>query len=118
MSRFYFILKMKIQQLSLFITLLLALSPFETMAQETPKNQYPEDFVQQYMADCKERSVTEGVPPEDTETFCTCTLNEFQSQYTLEQFKKLTADSKENQDAADALSEVGFSCFEPILYEE
>jgi len=109
---------MKIQQLSLIITLLLTLYPFKTLAQETANNQYPEDFVNQYMTDCKERALSEGVPPEDADTFCICTLNKFQSQYTFEEFKQLTSDSKENQDAADNLSEVGYVCFDEILFED
>lgn len=88
----------------------------------TPKliadNRYPQDFVSNYLKDCRQSAAEEGVPQQDTQNFCNCTLNQFQSQYSLNEFKQLTQRSNQSQQAADALTEVGSSCFEEILYEE
>lgn len=109
--------------------LLLTLIPFvlpltaysakaETLiAQQTSKNQYPQDFVVDYMKTCTKRATSQGLVQDDANTMCSCTLNKFQSQYSVEQFKKLRQDSQNNQEAAQILSEVGYSCLDQILYK-
>ncbi len=82
-------------------------------------NPYPEDFIANYMTDCQQMSQAGGIPPEDSQIFCRCTINQFQDQYTLEQFEQLTKESENNnQEASDNLSEVGYACLEEILYED
>lgn len=104
---------MKYQYLFLLTTLL-------AQTETTPvTNPYPADFITDYMTSCKERSLAESIPPEDTEILCTCTINVFQDKYTFEEFQQLTAESENNnQEARDSLSEVGYICLDEILYED
>jgi hypothetical protein len=81
-------------------------------------HQYPADYIQKYLKDCLQTSMEEGLTEPDANKLCNCTLAQFQARYSLDEFKQLTAKSKTDQMAADALFEVGQSCFETILYEE
>jgi hypothetical protein len=86
--------------------------------QSKPKtNTYPPEYVIEYLQNCVKTSMQEGLLQPEAKTLCDCTLNKFQQKYTLEEFKRLTAASKTDQTAADALVEVGQLCFETILYE-
>jgi len=75
----------------------------------TPKHEYPQDFITQYMEDCREMAIAEGLLPEDAEIVCTCTLDRFQQQYSYEEYQQLPQETKE---------EVGYDCFDELLYEE
>ncbi|GAB4231995.1 MAG: hypothetical protein Kow0049_14610 [Stanieria sp.] len=86
--------------------------------QSQPKtNTYPPEYISEYLQNCVKTSMQEGLLQPEAKTLCDCTLNKFQQKYTLEEFKQLTAASKTDQTAADALVEVGQLCFETILYE-
>ena len=100
--------------LSTIVTVNLAMS--NSIKAEDSK--YPEEFVQQYQAECVPTSVAEGLSEEEAEKLCECTLNKFQSQYQLEEFQQLTIDSLEDEQAEAVLVEVGQVCFEEMLYEQ
>ena len=91
--------------------------------EETPTNssettyQYPQDYAQNYLQDCIQTAMQEGLVEEDAKTLCNCTLDNFQQQYSLSEFKQLTAASKTDNNASDALIEVGELCLETILFE-
>ena len=85
-------------------------------AQKT--NEYPGDFLQDYTQECIQTSMGEGLEEIDAQKLCDCTINEFQGQYSLEEFKKLTAASATDETAETTLIEVGQVCFEQILYEQ
>jgi uncharacterized membrane protein len=109
----------------LLLTLLPAIFPLTAygvraeslIAQQIPKYQYPQDFVADYLKTCNQRAMSQGLAKEDANTMCNCTLNKFQSQYSVEQFKKLRQDSINNQQATHTLNEVGYSCLDQILYQ-
>lgn len=108
-----------------FYSFLLALSLFATgriavaeSSVDSESNQYPEEFIQKYSAECMQTSIGEGLSEAEAATLCDCTINKFQSQYKLEEFKQLTADSLNDQNAQATLVEVGQVCFEQILYEQ
>ena len=82
------------------------------------QNRYPDSYVSNYLKSCMQRSQAEGLPQEQAQSLCSCTISRFQSQYTIEQFKALTEAAKDNPEAAAALTDVGESCFEEILYVE
>jgi hypothetical protein len=81
-------------------------------------HQYPADFIQSYNQECMQTSMGEGLAAEEATRLCQCTVKEFQRQYSLTEFKRLTAAAANNQASEAALVEVGQSCFEQILYEE
>lgn len=90
----------------------------ENLIKSSDANQYPEEFVQEYATECIQTSMGEGLAATEAEQLCDCTINKFQSQYELEEFKQLTVDSLNDQNAEATLVEVGQVCFEQILYEQ
>lgn len=104
------------------LTFLLLISS-STIATETKNNDdftetYPPEFVSDYAQECTQTSMEEGLTAKEAQTLCQCTISEFQRQYTLEEFKKLTAASATDETAENTLIEVGQICFESILYEQ
>lgn len=79
--------------------------------------QYPPEFVSTYSRECIQTSIAEGLEEAEASKLCDCTLNKFQQQYTLQEFKQLTIDSNSDQASQDALIETGQVCFEELLYE-
>ena len=78
------------------------------------KKEYPQDFAETYQASCKFNAVAKGLSGEQAEILCNCTLNQFQSQYTLEKFQKLLADSAK-EETPEELIEVGELCAEELI---
>ncbi len=85
---------------------------------QTPKlqddNEYPQDFAEAYQASCKFNAVAKGLSQEQAETLCNCTLNQFQSKYTLEKFQKLLEESTK-EETPEELIEVGELCAEKLI---
>lgn len=79
--------------------------------------QYPQDYTQNYLQDCIQTSMLEGLGEEDAKTLCNCTLNKFQQKYSLAEFKQLAATSQTDDNAAIPLIEVGELCLETILFQ-
>ena len=102
---------------------LLSLSLFSgvAVAQETtnpaPANLYSAEFIEDYDRECIETSMSEGLAQTDAQNLCDCTIEEFQRQYSMEEFQQLTLASATDEEAETALVEVGQFCFEQILYE-
>jgi hypothetical protein len=92
------------------------------VAKNTPSSNaietYPPEFVQDYSQECLQTSMGEGLEATEARILCRCTIKEFQNQYTLEEFKQLTAKSATDKTAENTLIEVGQVCFEQILYEQ
>jgi hypothetical protein len=81
-------------------------------------HQYPANFVQSYNQECMQTSMQEGLDKAEAKRLCDCTINEFERQYSLTEFKQLTAASRTDKASENTLVEVGQFCFEQILYEE
>ncbi len=81
-------------------------------------HQYPAEFVQDYNQECIQTSMEEGLAEIEAKRLCDCTINEFERQYNLAEFRNLTAASTTDKEAETALIEVGQFCFEQILYEQ
>lgn len=81
-------------------------------------HQYPAEFVQSYNQECMQTSMQEGLDKAEAKRLCDCTINEFERQYSLTEFKRLTAASRTDKASETTLVEVGQFCFEQILYEE
>ncbi|MGD1807874.1 hypothetical protein ACP6PL_20900 [Dapis sp. BLCC M126] len=78
------------------------------------KNEYPQDFAEAYQASCQFNAVAKGLPGEQSEILCNCTLNQFQSKYTLAKFQKLLEESAK-EETPDELIEVGELCAEKLI---
>ena len=83
-----------------------------------PGHQYPAEFVRDYNQECLQTSLNEGLTEPEAKNLCDCTINEFERQYSLEEFQQLTTASATDPEAETALIEVGQFCFEQILYEQ
>jgi hypothetical protein len=81
-------------------------------------HKYPPKFVQSYNQECMQTSMQEGLDKVEAKRLCDCTIKEFERQYSLIEFKRLTAASRTDKAAETTLIEVGQFCFEQILYEE
>lgn len=88
------------------------------MAQQPERHQYPANFVTDYMKDCHKSVIDRDIPAEEADTLCKCTLNKFQSQYSVSEFQTLVRNSKKDKKTASKLTDVGNACFEQILYEQ
>jgi hypothetical protein len=105
--------------LSLFLfTNSVSVATAEDAVNSKKAHQYPADFIQSYNQECMQTSMGEGLAAEEATRLCKCTVNEFQRQYSLTEFKRLTAAAATNKTSEAALVEVGQFCFEQILYEE
>ena len=107
---------------SLLVSCLLTTSNTLAIA-ENPANSdaekaYPAEFVQEYSNECMQTSMAEGLAEIEAQNLCECTINEFQKQYSLQEFQELTAASATDETAENSLIEVGQLCFESILYEQ
>ena len=102
--------------LSLLVTGNMAVA--ESSIKSEGSDRYPEDFVREYATECIQTSMGEGLAEEEAQKLCDCTISKFQSQYELAEFKQLTVDSLEDEQAEAVLVEVGQICFEEILYEQ
>ena len=112
MPRFYFFLL----TLSLLITNTTVVA--RASAESKNSNRYPPEFIEEYTTECMQTSIGEGLAEAEAETLCDCTIDKFQNKYKLEEFKQLTIDSANNDQAKATLVEVGQICFEQILYEQ
>ncbi|MEL6929158.1 MAG: hypothetical protein AAFO95_11025 [Cyanobacteria bacterium J06600_6] len=90
----------------------------ESSATPQSPNQYPAEFISDYQQECLQTSLEEGLAEAEAQNLCSCTIEEFSRQYTLEEFKQVTAASTTDRAAETALVEVGQFCFEQLLYAE
>ena len=86
--------------------------------EKQPAHQYPAEFVRDYNQECLQTSLNEGLAEPEAKNLCECTINEFERQYSLEEFQRLTTASATDPEAETTLIEVGQFCFEQILYEQ
>ncbi|ELR98361.1 hypothetical protein GLO73106DRAFT_00021910 [Gloeocapsa sp. PCC 73106] len=78
------------------------------IAQATP-SVYPEDFVTDYLEECRQLALAEDLTTEEADVLCACTIESFQAQYSFEEYQQLSQETKED---------IGYICFEEILYED
>ena len=103
---------------SLFIFVPGSIAVAEGSIEAQKTDQYPAQFVQNYNQECIQTSIEEGLAAAEAKRLCDCTIDEFEQQYSLEEFQQLTAASGTDQTSQNTLIEVGQFCFEQILYEE
>ena len=89
----------------------------DTIDSSATTYQYPQDYAQNYLQECIQTSMGEGLVEEDAKVLCDCTLHKFQQKYNLTEFKQLTAASQADENAANRLIEVGELCLETILFQ-
>ena len=90
----------------------------ENLMNSELKEAYPAEFLQDYSRECIQTSMAEGLGEIEAQNLCQCTIDEFQKQYSLQEFKDLTAAAATDETAENTLIEVGQFCFESMLYEQ
>ena len=75
---------------------------------ESALNKYPQNFIANYNNQCMELA-SGDLPKGDAQTLCKCTLREFKSRYTYEQYQELAQEEKED---------IGLFCLEKLLYPD
>ncbi|VXD15053.1 conserved exported hypothetical protein [Planktothrix serta PCC 8927] len=80
-----------------------------------PKYQYPQEIVNAYISSCRQRSIEEGLTEQQAKTVCQCTINQFQSQYSFEQFIKIYTQAQKTKESPDEFVDVGIECATNLL---
>lgn len=85
-----------------------------TFAQQNPEtamegSSYPTAVTQAYLTNCVSAAENYDIPSSGANAYCNCTLDEFQSHYTLEEFMAMSAKVMQNQ-APPEFTEVVNTC--------
>lgn len=105
---------------SIFIIFLgIGLNPAISFAQNSqtqpkPKYQYPQQLVNAYLSGCKQRSIKEGLTEQQATSVCQCTINQFQSRYSADQFLKMYSQAQKAKEPPDEFVDIGLECAERI----
>lgn len=79
-----------------------------------PKHQYPQQLVNAYLSGCKQRSIQEGLTQQQATSVCQCTINQFQSRYSVDQFLKMYSQAQKAKEPPDEFVDIGLDCAERI----
>jgi hypothetical protein len=82
---------------------------------QRPPNRYPQNFINDYMRSCRQSAVKQGVSQQMAEKLCTCTINRFQSRFTLDQFKALSRQARQNGEPPEVFTQIGEACAEQLI---
>lgn len=77
--------------------------------------QYPPEFVNNYNLECMQTSIGQGLDERQARKLCNCTLNKFQEQYSLTEFKQLMGAGVDNQQEPNDLIKIGKVCLEQVV---
>ncbi len=73
------------------------------------------EFFAQYRQECEANAVAGNLSQAQAKQLCSCILNGFQERYSVEEFKAITRQAREEGgDALTALVEVGQSCAQQL----
>lgn len=78
--------------------------------QQQPRNAYPQEFVSNYVSNCRERSQRSGLTPQQAQTICQCTIFEYQDRFSIEEFVDIVQQLQETGQAPDELVDVALTC--------
>ena len=57
------------------------------------KNPYPQEVTEAYLGACMQGSMAQGLTEEQSKSLCNCTLEQFQSRYTFEEFVQVSEET-------------------------
>lgn len=86
----------------------------QQIAQSNQGNRYPKNLIDDYMKSCRQSAVKQGVSQQQAEQLCACTINRFQAQFTLDQFKALTLQAQQTGETPEVFTEIGVACAEQL----
>ncbi len=79
-----------------------------------PKYQYPQEIIETYITLCTRQSVDQGLTPQQAKTLCDCTLNQFQAQYSLDEFIQIYTQVNQSQETPEEWIDIGLACAEEL----
>lgn len=82
---------------------------------EQRKNPYPQEVTEAYLEACLQNSVAQGLTEQQSESLCTCTLNQFKIRYTFEEFIQVYAEANESNEPPAAIFEIGSVCARTLV---
>lgn len=86
----------------------------QQIAQSNQGNRYPQNFINDYMKSCRQSAVKQGVSQQQADQLCTCTINRFQSRFTLDQFRALRQQAQQTRETPEVFTEIGLACAEQL----
>jgi hypothetical protein len=72
--------------------------------------QYPEAEQQAYLSACQQVTAEQGFSQQQAQNLCTCTLEQFKTKYTLEQFRALYQAANQNNQVPSEFIKAGIFC--------
>lgn len=79
------------------------------------QNTYPARFTNAFMEGCKRRAMEEGAPEAIAESYCSCSLQELQKRYTLNQLATLFQQAGETGEKPQGLVDVAQACRQQVF---
>lgn len=77
---------------------------------EQPKNPYPQEVTDAYLEACLQGSVAQGLTEQQSKSLCTCTLEQFQTRYTFDEFVQVYAETNQSDETPAEIFDVGTAC--------
>ncbi len=76
--------------------------------------QYPEPEQQAYLNACRQVSKEQGFTQQQAESLCKCTLEQFKTQYTVDQFRELYTEASQNNNIPTEFLKAGMLCADQL----
>ncbi|MGB3405131.1 MAG: hypothetical protein WBA77_20785 [Microcoleaceae cyanobacterium] len=73
-------------------------------------HQYPEAEQQAYLSACQQVTVEQGFSQQQAQNLCVCTLDQFKTKYSLEQFRELYKAANQNNEVPSEFIKAGIFC--------
>jgi|GEM_PF-2734172 len=84
-------------------------TPARNLPNQKPTNVYPPTVVQAFMTGCK-KSGRANVASMDMEQMCACSINQFQQEYTLDEFLQISLQLTEGKQPPDGFMRIALEC--------
>lgn len=79
-------------------------------AQPQAKNPYPEEVTDAYLEACLQNSVARGLTEQQSESLCACTLQQFQTRFTFDEFVEVYSETNETGKPSEAIFNISAAC--------
>ncbi|MCG5061225.1 MAG: hypothetical protein KA714_25470 [Limnoraphis sp. WC205] len=77
---------------------------------EQAKNPYPQEVTEAYLQACLQGSVDQGLTEQQSQSLCDCTLEQFQTRYTFDEFVQVYGKTDESEEPPSEIFEISAAC--------
>ncbi|WP_413164384.1 hypothetical protein ACL6C3_00675 [Capilliphycus salinus ALCB114379] len=74
------------------------------------KNPYPQEVTEAYLGACMQGSMAQGLTEQQSKSLCNCTLEQFQSRYTFEEFVQVSEEMNQSGEPPAEIFDIGVAC--------